>query len=195
MKNKIDFDLNIIQFIIIYLKKMSATVKSIENPDVFRSNIRKKLSSFFSENMKHAANLEKGIYNWALKEATNRKVVKKWDNQFFIQIYLDHLRSIFVNLRNGKLIQMVTNGEIKAHELAFMTHHEMKPEKWDEMIKAKSIRDKSKFEQNIEASTDTFTCRKCRSKKCTYYQMQTRSADEPMTVFVTCLDCSTRWKC
>ena len=50
-------------------------------------------------------------------------------------------------------------------------------------------------EQNIEASTDTFTCRKCRSKKCTYYQMQTRSADEPMTVFVTCLDCSTRWKC
>jgi transcription elongation factor S-II len=174
---------------------MSATVKSIENPDVFRSNIRKKLSSFFSENMKHAANLEKGIYNWALKEATNRKVVKKWDNQFFIQIYLDHLRSIFVNLRNGKLIQMVTNGEIKAHELAFMTHHEMKPEKWDEMIKAKSIRDKSKFEQNIEASTDTFTCRKCRSKKCTYYQMQTRSADEPMTVFVTCLDCSTRWKC
>jgi len=174
---------------------MSATVKSIENPDVFRSNIRKKLSSFFSENMKHAANLEKGIYNWALKEATNRKVVKKWDNQFFIQIYLDHLRSIFVNLRNDKLVQMVLTGEIKAHELAFMSHHEMRPEKWDEMIKAKSIRDKSKFEQNIEASTDTFTCRKCRSKKCTYYQMQTRSADEPMTVFVTCLDCSTRWKC
>jgi transcription elongation factor S-II len=174
---------------------MSATVKSIENPDVFRSNIRKKLSSFFSENMKHAANLEKGVYNWTLKEATNRKVVKKWDNQFFIQIYLDHLRSIFVNLRNDKLVQMVLNCEIKAHELAFMTHHEMRPEKWDEMIKAKSIRDKSKFEQNIEASTDTFTCRKCRSKKCTYYQMQTRSADEPMTVFVTCLDCSTRWKC
>ena len=174
---------------------MSAIVKNIENPDAFRSNICKKLSSFFSENMKHATNLEKGIYNWALKEATNRKVVKKWDNQFFIQIYLDHLRSIFVNLRNDKLVQMVLTGEIKAHELAFMTHFEMKPDKWEEMIKAKSIRDKSKFEQNIEASTDTFTCRKCRSKKCTYYQMQTRSADEPMTVFVTCLDCSTRWKC
>jgi transcription elongation factor S-II len=173
---------------------MSATVKSIENPDVFRSNIRKKLSSFFSENMKHAANLEKGIYNWALKEATNRKVVKKWDNQFFIQIYLDHLRSIFVNLRNDKLIQMVTNGEIKAHELAFMTHHEMKPEKWDEMIKAKSIRDKSKFETKLEASTDTFTCRKCRSKKCSYVQLQTRSADEAMTVYVTCCECGNRWK-
>lgn len=173
---------------------MSATVKSIENPDVFRSNIRKKLSSFFSENMKHAANLEKGIYNWALKEATNRKVVKKWDNQFFIQIYLDHLRSIFVNLRNEKLVHMVTNGEIKAHELAFMTHHEMKPEKWDDMIKAKSIRDKGKFETKLEASTDTFTCRKCRSKECTYYQMQTRSADEPMTCFISCISCGNRWK-
>ena len=173
---------------------MSATVTSIENPDIFRSNIRKKLSSFFSENMKHAANLEKGIYNWALKEATNRKVVKKWDNQFFIQIYLDHLRSIFVNLRNDKLVHMVLIGEIKAHELAFMTHHEMRPEKWDEMIKAKSIRDKSKFETKLEASTDTFTCRKCRSKKCTYMQLQTRSADEAMTCFITCCDCGNRWK-
>ena len=171
------------------------SLKKIENPDAFRTNIRKKLSSFFSEDMSHASNLEKGIYNWALKEATNRKVVKKWDNQFFIQIYLDHLRIIFLNLRNDKLPQMVACGEIKAHELAFMTHHEMLPEKWDELIKAKSIRDKSKFEQNIEASTDTFTCRKCRSKQCTYYQMQTRSADEPMTTFVSCILCGTRWKC
>jgi transcription elongation factor S-II len=144
--------------------------------------------------MSHASNLEKGIYNWALKEATNRKVVKKWDNQFFIQIYLDHLRSIFLNLRNDKLPQMVASGEIKAHELAFMTHHEMLPEKWDELIKAKSIRDKSKFEQNIEAMTDTFTCRKCKSKKCTYYQQQVRSSDEPMTIFIQCVDCSNRWK-
>ena len=170
------------------------SLKKIENPDAFRTNIRKKLSSFFSEDMSHASNLEKCIYNWALKEATNRKVVKKWDNQFFIQIYLDHLRSIFLNLRNDKLPQMVACGEIKAHELAFMTHHEMLPEKWDELIKAKSIRDKSKFEQNIEAMTDTFTCRKCKSKKCSYMQLQTRSADESMTVYVTCCECGNRWK-
>jgi transcription elongation factor S-II len=170
------------------------SVKKIENPDAFRSNIRKKLSSFLQENMTHASNLEKGIYNWALKEASTRKVVKKWDNQFFIQIYLDHLRSIFVNLRNDKLSQMILNGDIKAHELAFMSHHEMLPEKWDELIKAKSIRDKSKFEQNIEAMTDTFTCRKCKSKKCSYYQQQVRSSDEPMTIFVQCLQCFNRWK-
>ena len=172
-------------------------VKTINNPDEFRANIAAKLSSFFVQkggSEKHAANLEKGIHNWALKEATNRKVVKKWDNPFFVQIYLDHLRSIYINLKNDKLIEQVVSGEIKSHTIAFMSHHEMLPEKWAEMIRIKSIRDKSKFEVNLEACTDTFTCRKCKSKKCSYYQMQTRSADESMTVYVSCLDCGCRWK-
>lgn len=87
------------------------------------------------------------------------------------------------------------NKEIKAHELAFMTHQDMSPEKWEKLIEDKKIRDQNKYEPKLEASTDNFQCRKCKSKKCTYYQLQTRSADEPMTTFVTCLDCGTRWKC
>jgi transcription elongation factor S-II len=162
--------------------------RKIENPDNFRNNIRQKLGKFF-EKEKDAINLEKGIHNWALKEATTKRVVKKWDNPFFVQIYLDHLRSIYLNLSNDKLISMVNNGEIKSQDIAFLTHQEICPEKWEELIKAKSIRDKNKFEQNLEAATDTFTCRKC-----TYYQMQTRSADEPMTIFVTCINCGNRWK-
>ena len=39
-----------------------------------------------------------------------------------------------------------------------------------------------------------FTCSKCKSTKVTYYQMQTRSADEPMTVFLSCLKCGKRWR-
>ena len=175
-------------------------VRKIENPDVFRSNICKKLCDFFGkiENIdnkeKHANNLEKGIYNWAVKEATNKRVVKKWDNQFFVQIYLDHLRSVYSNLNNEKLLQTLISGEIKSHEIAFMSHQELLPEKWDELIRIKSIRDKNKFEQNIEAMTDAFKCRKCFSRKCSYYQMQTRSADEPMSLFISCLDCGARMK-
>ena len=171
------------------------TTRKIENPESFRIAIRTKINELF-QNDKHALNLEKGIYNWALKEANNRKVVKKWDNPYFIRIYLDHLKSIFINLNsNPELINQVRNGSIKSHTIAFMTHQELKPTKWESLIQAKIKRDKNKFETNIEAATDTFKCRKCHSNKCTYYQMQTRSADEPMTTFVTCIDCGQRWKC
>lgn len=45
-----------------------------------------------------------------------------------------------------------------------------------------------------ESYIGMFKCGKCKSMKTTYYQMQTRSADEPMTTFVTCTVCSNRWK-
>lgn len=44
------------------------------------------------------------------------------------------------------------------------------------------------------ATTDQFKCGKCKQRKTQYYQMQTRSADEPMTTFVTCTNCGNRWK-
>jgi transcription elongation factor S-II len=165
----------------------------IENPEKFRLNIIKKINEKL-HNEKNSSNLEKGIFNYSLKEAEQKKVLKKWDNIRFINIYLDRLRSVYLNI-NKNTIELINLGSIKAHSLAFMTHQEMCPDKWIKLIEAKIKRDKNKFETNVEAATDTFTCRKCKSNKCTYYQMQTRSADEPMTTFVTCIDCGARWKC
>jgi DNA-directed RNA polymerase subunit M/transcription elongation factor TFIIS len=48
---------------------------------------------------------------------------------------------------------------------------------------------------NEEDYEGQFKCGKCKSTKTTYYQMQTRSADEPMTTYVTCKGCGNRWKC
>ena len=164
----------------------------ITDPSTFRSNMKTKLNNII-ENDKLASNMEKGIFNYALKEAEQRKVIKKWDNALFVQIYLSHLRSIMKNL-NKEVLQQIADGTLKPHKVAFMTHHELYPEKWATLIEAKSKRDKNKFEVNMSAATDSFTCRKCKGKQCTYYQMQTRSADEPMTTFVQCLLCSARFK-
>ena len=169
-------------------------MKVINDHETFRKNIVIKLEDIMSHN--NAENLEKGIYNNSLDQANKLNVVKKWDNPYFVQLYLNKLRSIYLNLKdNSEILEKINAKEIKAHEIAFMTHQEICPDKWEELIQMKKIRDKNKYEPVLEASTDDFKCWKCKSKKCTYYQLQTRSADEPMTTFVTCLDCGNRWKC
>jgi transcription elongation factor S-II len=168
-------------------------MSKIDNPDTFRANIRGKMLPILEDETK-SINLEKGIYNFAIKEANSRKIVKKWENTHFVQLYLDRLRTIYINLKNAELLQLVKQGEITPQTLAFMTHQELNPAHWREHIERKIKRDASKFVNNIQASTDMFTCKKCRSKRCTYYELQTRSADEPATIFVTCLDCGKHWK-
>lgn len=165
----------------------------ISNPDSFRKNIVKKLVIIVGDEKK-TINLEKGIYNYTIKEANNRKIIKKWENPHFVQIYTDHLRSIYINLKNPELLNQIKNDEITPQSLAFMTHQEMNPNAWRKLIDDKIKRDANKYSNNMQASTDMFTCKKCRGKRCTYYELQTRSADEPSTIFVTCLDCGKNWK-
>jgi transcription elongation factor S-II len=166
----------------------------IQNSDACRKNFKNKINFLFN-NETYSSNLEKGIFNYSLKEATNKQVIKKWDNPYFIQIYVNRMRTILFNLKkNSHLIEQVKQSEIKSYDIAFMTHYEMSPEKWSKMLHIKSERDKGKFNINIEASTDTFTCRKCKGNKTTYYQLQIKSSDEPMTTFINCLNCGNRWK-
>ena len=169
-------------------------MRTITNPSEFRENVRERLQGFIpDENM--CKNLEKGIYNYCIKEATERQIVKKWDNVYFVHLYIDRLRTLYYNLKNPQLVERITSEEIKPHEVAFMSHQQIMPEKWASLLSDKKIRDANIYAPKLEASTDGFTCRKCKSKECSYYQLQTRSADEPMTTFVTCITCGNRWKC
>ncbi len=176
-------------------KKIMSQLTKVENPKTFRQNIANEINKVLNNEVQ-SRNLEIGILNYSLKEALNRKVKpRNWDNPHFIQIYVDHLWSVYSNIsENPELLEQIQQCEIQAHTVAFMSHYEMKPKKWATMLDAKAKRDQNKYEVNIEAATDTFTCRKCKSKKCTYTQVQTRSADEPMTIFCSCISCGYRWK-
>jgi transcription elongation factor S-II len=193
-------------------------IETIEYPDHFRCEIRKRIKRLLTRDVDQdtkktsqtsqasaeggipdvetiSTNIEKGIFNWTIQHASKHNIVKRWSNSFFVTLYIDRLRSVYINLKKPDVASAVMSGNIKSQDIAFLTHQEICPEKWKKLIEDKKIRDKQKYEPNIEASTDNFTCNKCKSKKCTYYQLQTRSADEPMTTFVTCLDCGKRWKC
>lgn len=159
----------------------------------FRNNVCKKFTDILGNNIT-AINLEKGVFNYSLKEASSKKLIKKWENGVFVQLYLDRLRTIYINLKNDEVLTMLQNKELLPQTFAMMTHQEMNPTHWKTLLDQKIKRDANKFTTNIQASTDMFTCKKCKSKRCTYYEMQTRSADEPATIFVTCLDCGKNWK-
>lgn len=172
---------------------MSLTVLQ---PVQFREQVRERILGILGgvvTDSKVVVNLERGIFNFALKEATNAKVVKKWDNPIFSQIYVNRLRSVVCNLPH--IVQQIQSGEIAPQAVAFMTHQEFQPDRWKQLLDLKMKRDASTAKgELVEASTDMYTCKKCKSKRCTYYEMQTRSADEPATVFITCLDCGKRWR-
>jgi transcription elongation factor S-II len=188
-------------------------MKTIANPSGFRESLRRRFKDRLSgldkdqdQDQVHeevaedalntmSTNLERGIYNFIIQKATSEQIVKKWSNPYFVQIYTDHARSIYINLGVNSIRKAILSRAIKAQDFPFMTHQEMIPEKWSSLLEQKRIRDKNKYEVHLEASTDNFLCYKCKSRECTYYQMQTRSADEPMTTFVTCIKCGNRWKC
>ena len=169
-------------------------MKQVSNPEHFRNTIIVSLDKILN-NMVKARNLERGIFNKSLDEAAIKTIMKSWDNYLFVQLYIDRFKHIYFTLQNAEIVEKITSGVFKAKEVAYKTHQELYPEKWDKLVEDKRIRLENKYFPKIEASTDNFTCRKCKSNKCTYYQLQTRSADEPMTTFVTCINCGTRWKC
>jgi len=169
-------------------------MNTVSNPEHFRNTIIVSLNKILNDNVK-SINIEKSIFNKSLEEATKMTIVKRWDNKLFVIIYLDKFKQIYFTLQNPEIIEKIKSGIFVSKDMAFKTNQELYPEKWDKIIEDKKARLENKYFPKIEASTDNFNCRKCKSNQCTYYQLQTRSADEPMTTYVTCINCGNRWKC
>jgi transcription elongation factor S-II len=167
----------------------------ISEPNTFRENVRVMFSRILNE--KHATNLEIGIYNYTIQQCKYKKIIRKWENKLFVQIYIDRFRTIWRNLSDplNDLVSRIESEELPPQTLsANMTHQEMNPEKWKQLINEKIKRDSIKYTEDMRMATDEFKCGRCKERKCSYYQLQTRSADEPMTTFVTCLNCGKNWK-
>jgi DNA-directed RNA polymerase subunit M/transcription elongation factor TFIIS len=157
--------------------------------------------------IKMALNIERGIFNTALIiyriENTNENT---W-NPFFQSIYINKASSIINNIDpnhkigNKYLLKRVLNKEINEFVLAELSPKSLFPEKWQEYVSTHGDELLQEKQRQLIMQPDTtntegiFTCGRCKSNKTTYYQMQTRSADESLTTFVTCLKCNNRWKC
>ncbi|NXE14007.1 TCEA3 protein, partial [Lophotis ruficrista] len=113
--------------------------------------------------------------------------------------YRNRVRSRISNLKDPKnpsLRRNVLCGAIPPALIARMTAEEMASDELKELRNAmtqEAIRE-HQMAKTGGTVTDLFQCGKCKKKNCTYNQVQTRSADEPMTTFVLCNECGNRWK-
>ncbi|XP_041358271.1 transcription elongation factor S-II-like [Gigantopelta aegis] len=113
--------------------------------------------------------------------------------------YKTRIRSRIANLRDPKNPRLRENfllGMITPDRLASMTAEEMASDEMKE-LRAKFTKeaiDDHQMAKTGGTQTDLLKCGKCRKTNCTYNQVQTRSADEPMTTFVYCNECGNRWK-
>ncbi|XP_073780883.1 transcription elongation factor A protein 3 isoform X31 [Danio rerio] len=113
--------------------------------------------------------------------------------------YKNRVRSRISNLKDPKnpnLRKNVLAGAIELSRIASMTAEEMAS---DELKQLRNVLTQEAIREHQMAktggtTTDLLQCGKCKKKNCTYNQVQTRSADEPMTTFVLCNECGNRWK-
>lgn len=114
--------------------------------------------------------------------------------------YSNRVLEILHNIKeNEEFRTKIVNGDIKSEELASMDVIKMiTKEKQDQIVETKKNKVNS-FQSDWDkkhrkVTNGVYKCRKCGGSKTTQQEMQTRSADEPMTIFITCLDCDNQWK-
>ena len=169
----------------------------------YKVDIRNKSCGLFTKiilNEKISRQIEQSIYNSTIQFSYENNIKKHWDNKIFKSLYLSRIRSIYTNLKDDSYLKNVNfktkilENDIDPKQISTLSNYDIFPEVWEELILKLSEKDKLKYELKPEAMTDMFKCGKCDSRSCSYYEFQTRSADEPMTQFITCLDCNNNWK-
>jgi len=111
--------------------------------------------------------------------------------------YKGKLKSLVFNLKkNESLRRDVISGEIAAKKLCVMSPQDLAS---DEMKKQREILKKEHAQDTTHTpmartTSQLFKCGKCGKRETTFFQLQTRGGDEPMTTFIECVNCGSRWK-
>ena len=179
---------------------------TVKTNDVFvNCAIREKVISNFAEvfgSVDMATEFELYILQFLVELSKKEGIDVDWANRTFWNMYRSRAISLYENILGGEsyvkndeqLLEKIKSGVLGLKTVAEMTSMDMCPSRWKDAIN-KIIEDEKKLYASQQNASIVMWCSSCKKKtKCDYYQLQTRSADEPMTTFVTCLECDRRWK-
>ena len=146
---------------------------------------------------KLSQNIERSIYDFTV-ESTRTLGVEEED-RVFKRIYMNKAISLYLNINkkskieNKNLLKRLKSGEIDVDRIAWLKPQELFPEKWEQLLKQQKADEEYCYEKDFAMETDEYKCSRCKQQRCTYYMLQIRSSDEPMTTFITCKNCGHRW--
>lgn len=144
--------------------------------------------------------IEHGVYNWAVRYAKQHNIIRNWADATFLSCYLRKAMSVKINLDpksyvdNPRVLSRLDAGEFKPYDIAFMKPENVKPERWQTHVEALMLREQKALRSQLIAKTNRFWCKKCGKNETSYYEQQTRSGDEPMSIFIFCINCGNKWR-
>lgn len=165
-----------------------------------RESVTKKLDEVL-KNTNISTALEQSIYDFVENEIIRRGENPEKETALFTRIYHHKIVQIYHNInpknsiKNTGFRKKILNNKVDLNLVPYLSPQEIFPEHWRELIDKQKETDEFLYQKQKVASTDEYKCGKCKERQCSYYELQIRSSDEPMTRFVQCLVCDHRWTC
>lgn len=139
----------------------------------------------------YAREMERSVLDYTKKSCVSKKMKEvRWSDIKVRRLYLRKLRSVLTNVQ--PLLKLVEDKDIALCEVAFVDHQQMRPDIYADILE--TIEKRQKLTVLVDAEEDSgyegiLKCEACGSFRTTYVTMQTRSADEPETIYMKCFQC------
>ena len=140
--------------------------------------------------------LEICTWNTVIRTA-ERDFPLTWESPQYRYRYTTRALSLEQNISNPDnpdLARTLLNRELGLKKFAGMHPMEMFPGRWEEAFERAAKLQLARAGYADGHADGAVQCSKCKSMKTSYISMQTRSADEPMTLFFSCHGCGKRWR-
>ena len=175
---------------------MSETKQKDKQGLLEMTNLRANVTKYLSKKLKDkkiAPLLEEALYQNSL-DRTSLNEVKIFKYQIFKQRYNYGLSFIVLNISTFE--EKIKNKELIPSDIFNKDPVELFPEQWAESNKRKEEEDKFLYDRQLVSNSTTAKCFKCKVHNVFVSMKQTRSADEPETIFYQCLTsgCYNKWK-
>ena len=147
-----------------------------------------------------SSRIELSIFEYTKEKAQNNCILNDINDKHFRRIYMNKTMSLYNNIDkksyigNKDLLGNIKKKKIDIDNIAYLSPQELFKKRWEKYLNKQKAEEDFLYSVGKENITDEFTCMRCKKNKTSYYQLQTRSADEPMTTFVRCINCGNRWK-